>query len=50
MSFSQEFNSWFSPSAPQPATPPAIGQKAPETPKLNLTPGRPAVITFLRHW
>jgi hypothetical protein len=49
MTFQQEFNSWFSPSAPEPATPPNIGQKAPDTPKLELTKGRPAVITFLRH-
>jgi hypothetical protein len=49
MTFNQELNSWFSPSGPEPAEPPALGQKAPETPKLNLTPGRPTVITFLRH-
>lgn len=81
MTYSQEFNSWFSPNGPEPAEPPGtsdeynlnlryqkthdvdlrhvdglntnekpvIGHKAPDTPKLELTSGRPAVITFLRH-
>ena len=49
MTYQQEFASWFAPKAPEAASPPKIGDKAPETPKLDLTPGRPAVITFLRH-
>ena len=49
MTYSQEFKSWFSPNGPEAAEPPAIGKKAPDTAKLELTPGRPAVITFLRH-
>ncbi len=50
MSFWQELNSWWAPSgAPATATPAAIGSEVPETPKLGLEPGRPAVVAFLRH-
>ena len=49
MSLKQELSSWIAPKAPETAQPPSIGSKAPDTPKLQLQPGRPAVIAFLRH-
>ena len=49
MTFQQEFNSWLSPSGPETAEPPKIGERAPSTGKLQLPDGKPAIITFLRH-
>jgi hypothetical protein len=50
MSLWQELNSWlWAPTAPPTAEGPKVGITAPDTPKLQLQPGRPAVIAFLRH-
>ncbi|KAK5175540.1 uncharacterized protein LTR77_000679 [Saxophila tyrrhenica] len=49
MTFQQELNSWWSPNAPETAEVPQVGSKALNTPKLQLEPGRPAILTFLRH-
>ena len=49
MTFQQEISSWWSLKGPQLAEAPKIGSKAPDSPKLQLQEGTPAVITFLRH-
>ncbi|KAH6643980.1 hypothetical protein C7974DRAFT_371152 [Boeremia exigua] len=50
MTWQQEFWSWMSPSYVKTAEPPAVGQKAPSTPKLTVPKdGKPTIIAFLRH-
>ncbi|EDU44607.1 AhpC-TSA-2 domain containing protein [Pyrenophora tritici-repentis] len=51
MTWQSEFWSWMSPPAVQTAETPAVGQKAPTTPKLIIPArnGKPTIVTFLRH-
>jgi hypothetical protein len=49
MTFRQELDSWWAPTAPEAADLPGIGGKAPETPRLQLEAGRPTIVAFLRH-
>lgn len=50
MTWQQEFWSWMSPAYVKTAEPPAVGQKAPSTPKLVVPQnGKPTIIAFLRH-
>ncbi len=49
MTFQQELTSWMSPQARTTAEPVQIGQKAPDTPQLQLQPGKQTVVAFLRH-
>ena len=50
MTWQQEFWSWMTPSYVKTAEPPAVGQKAPSTPKLTVPKdGKPTIIAFLRH-
>ncbi|RAR10023.1 exonuclease v [Stemphylium lycopersici] len=51
MTWQSEFWSWMSPPALQTAETPAVGQKAPATPKLDIPAqhGKPTIISFLRH-
>ncbi|KAK3707113.1 hypothetical protein LTR37_012282 [Vermiconidia calcicola] len=49
MTYMQELGSWWSPDGPPTAEAPQIGRRAPDTPKLQLQPGRPVVVVYLRH-
>ncbi|KAF2819481.1 hypothetical protein CC86DRAFT_335027 [Ophiobolus disseminans] len=51
MTWQSEFWSWMSPSAVKLGTTPAVGDKAPSTPKLSFPAqdGKPTVVSFLRH-
>ncbi|KAK4554028.1 hypothetical protein LTR86_008869 [Recurvomyces mirabilis] len=51
MSLQQELSSWFASRRPAltVSDPPAIGQKAPQTPNLPLETEHPTVLVFLRH-
>lgn len=51
MSWQAELKSWMSPSHVATNEIPAVGSKAPCTPRFSMPPGdgRPTVVTFLRH-
>ncbi|CZT19965.1 uncharacterized protein RCC_05822 [Ramularia collo-cygni] len=49
MTITSEFYSWLTPSNPETAEPPKIGQPAPITPLITLEPNKRTIITFLRH-
>ncbi|KAI4941588.1 hypothetical protein J4E91_010619 [Alternaria rosae] len=51
MTWQTEFWSWMSPPTVQTAEVPAVGQKAPSTPKLTIPAqdGKPTIVSFLRH-
>jgi len=49
MSLYSELSSWWAPTHPPLDKTPLVGEAAPDSPKLKLSPGQPAIIVFLRH-